>query len=199
MSVIPLLVGLGAAYLHPELLGSEFGQNLIPAMVAQYSSLPMQVLFYGALISAILSTSSGAMLAPVTIIGENILRPYLPGLPDKRLLLLTRLSVLIVAAISYYFASSDQSIAGLVVASLSILLVCIVAPFIFGFFWKGASISGAWAAIIVGGVTWLGCYILNTQLHSTIYGFIASCIAMVVGSLLKPDTEKVEQGIAEIN
>jgi Na+/proline symporter len=128
MSVIPLLVGLGAAYLHPELLGSEFGQNLIPAMVAQYSSLPMQVLFYGALISAILSTSSGAMLAPSTIIGENILRPYLPGLPDKRLLLLTRLSVLIVAAISYYFASSDQSIAGLVVASLSILLVCIVAP-----------------------------------------------------------------------
>ena len=81
----------------------------------------------------------------------------------------------------------------------SALLVCIVAPFICGFFWKGASTFGAWAAIIVGGVTWLGCYILKTELDSTIYGFVASCIAMVGGSLLKPDAEKVEQGIAEIN
>ncbi len=197
LSLIPCVAALGIAYLHPELLGSEFGQNLIPSMVAQYSSLPLQVLFYGALISAILSTSSGAMLAPATIIGENILRPYFSNMTDKKLLLLTRLSVLVVAAISYYFASMDQSIAGLVVASLSILLVCIVAPFIFGMFWKKASIFGAWCAIIVGGVTWLGCYILNTQLDSTIYGFIASCIAMVVGSLLKPDADKLEQGIAE--
>jgi solute:Na+ symporter, SSS family len=147
------------------------------------------VLFYGALISAILSTSSGAMLAPATIIGENILRPYFSNMTDKKLLLLTRGSVIVVAAISYYFASMDQSIAGLVVASLSILLVCIVAPFVFGMFWKKASVFGAWAAIAVGGLTWLSCYIAGTALDSTIYGFIASCAAMVGGSILKPDAE----------
>ncbi len=190
ISAIPAIVGLGAAYLHPELMGSEYGQNLIPSMVAQYSSMPLQVLFYGALISAILSTSSGAMLAPATLIGENILKPYLPDLFDKQLLRLTRFSVLIVAGISYYFASSDESIAGLVVASLSILLVCIVAPFVFGFFWKAASVFGAWCAITLGGVTWLYCYIMGTALDSTIYGFAVSCLAMIIGSLLKPDVSQ---------
>ena len=184
---IPLIIGLGAVNLHPELMNIDGGQSIIPAMVTAYSSIGVQVLFYGALISAILSTSSGAMLAPATIIGENLLKPYLPGITDKRLLLLTRISVVIVAFVSCVFAFNDSDIVGLVVASLSLILVCIFAPFTFGFFWKKASIFGAWAAIIVGGLTWLSCFLLETRIDPTIYGTPASCIAMVIGSLIKPD------------
>jgi SSS family solute:Na+ symporter len=188
--IIPLIIGLAAVQLHPELINIDSGQSLIPAMVSAYSSMPIQVLFYGALISAILSTSSGAMLAPATIIGENLLKPYLPNLTDKHLLLWTRISVVIVAIISCIFAFNDSDIIGLVVASLSLVLVCIFAPFTFGFFWKKASIFGAWSAIIIGGLTWFLCYIFETQIDPTIYGTPASCVAMIAGSLIRPDGSK---------
>jgi SSS family solute:Na+ symporter len=188
--IIPLIIGMGAVHLHPELMNVDSGQGLIPTMVSTYSSIPIQILFYGALISAILSTSSGAMLAPATIIGENLLRPYLPNLTDKRLLLYTRISVVMVAAVSCIFAFKDSDIISLVVASLSLVLVCIFAPFTFGFFWKKASTTGAWLAIIIGGLTWFFCYIFETRIDPTIYGTPASCFAMIAGSLLFPDQTK---------
>lgn len=187
ISSIPLIIGLGAAKLHPELMLVDGGQSIIPAMVTSYSGIGLQVLFYGALISAILSTCSGAMLAPATIIGENLLKPHFKRLTDKRLLLWTRISVVIVAAISCVFAFKDGDIVGLVVASLSLILVCIFAPFTFGFFWKRTSVFGAWCAIIVGGLTWFIGFMLETRIDPTIYGTPISCLALIIGSLLKPD------------
>ncbi len=189
-SAVPMLIGLGAAQLYPELMATDNGQAIIPAMVSQYANIPLQVLFYGALISAILSTSSGAMLAPATIIGENLIKPNLPTLTDKKLLLYTRLSVLLVAAVSCYFAFSDLDIVQLVIASLALLLVCVFAPFTFGLFWKKSSVFGAWSAIIAGGSIWFLCYLFETRIDATIYGTIASCLAMVLGSLLRPGKPK---------
>ncbi len=188
LTSIPMVIALGAETLHPELMGDDHGQNIIPSMVSLYSSLPVQILFYGALISAILSTSSGAMLAPATIIGENLLKPYVKNISDKQLLLWTRLSVIFVAGMSCFFALLDADIVGLVVASLSLVLVCIFAPFTFGLFWKKASVFGAWSAIIVGGITWVVCYLMETQIDATLYGTPASCLAMILGSLARPDT-----------
>jgi Na+/proline symporter len=187
---IPLLIALGASHLHPELMAIDNGQAIIPSMVTQYAGAPLQILFYGALISAILSTSSGAMLAPATIIGENLLKPSKPQWQDKTLLLYTRLSVLLVAGVSCYFALSDIDIVGLMVASMTLMLVCIFAPFTFGLFWKKSSNFGAWAAIFAGGITWLACYLFETSIDATIYGTMASCLAMVLGSLMRPDSTK---------
>lgn len=184
---VPLLIALGGAYLHPELMTVDEGQNIIPSIVSLHAGPIVQVLFYGALISAILSTSSGALLAPSTIIGENLIRPNIPDMTDKKLLLYTRLSVIVVAVISCYFAYSDSDIVALVVASVSLLLVCLFAPLTFGLFWKKSSVSGAWSAIIAGGLTWLCCWIFETTIDATIYGTIASCLAMVIGSFVRPD------------
>jgi len=186
-AAVPMVIALGAAHLHPELMAVDDGQAIIPSMVSQFAGMPLQVLFYGALISAILSTSSGAMLAPATIIGENLIKPNLPNFTDKKLLLYTRLSVILVAGISCYFAFSDLDIVQLVVASLALLLSCVFAPFTFGLFWKKSSVFGAWSAIIAGGTVWLLCYLFETRIDATIYGLIASCSAMVFGSLIRPD------------
>ena len=187
IGAIPLIIGLGASKLHPELMGADHGQNLIPAMVTQYMSLPLQMLFFGALISAILSTSSGAMLSPATIIGENLLKPYIPNITDKQLLLSTRISVIIVAGISCMFAFDDSNIHGLVVSSAVLLMVCLFAPLTFGLYWKKASNLGAWASIIIGGSTWFICDWLETRIDPTIYGTVLSCFAMYFGSLLRPN------------
>jgi Na+/proline symporter len=162
-------------------------QDIVPSVVNKMTGLPVQILFYGAIISAILSTSSGAMLAPATVIGENLIKPYATNLSDKRLLLYTRLSVILVALISCYFALDDSDIVGLVAASLSLILVCLFAPFTFGLLWKKASVAGAWAAMTIGGLTWLFCYIYETRIDPIIYGTAISCLSMIIGSMLYPD------------
>lgn len=192
IGLIPLIIGLGGAKLHPELMGSDHGQNLIPAMVTQYTSLPVQMLFFGALISAILSTSSGAMLSCATIIGENLIKPYWPKISDKQLLLSTRISVIIVAGISCVYAFDDSNIHGLVVASAVLLMVCLFAPLTFGLYWKKASSFGAWTSILAGGIVWFLCDRFETRIDATIYGTVASCIGMVIGSLLRPDHVAME-------
>lgn len=190
IAAVPLLIALGAAHLYPELMAVDYGQAIIPTMVSQYGGIPLQILFYGALISAILSTSSGAMLAPATIIGENLLKPNLPNLTDKKMLLFTRLSVILVALVSCYFAFSDLDIVRLLVASLALLLVCVFAPFTFGLFWKKSSFFGACSAIIAGGSIWFLCYLFETRIDATIYGLMVGCLAMVIISLLRPDRPK---------
>ncbi len=186
---IPLVIALGSVYLHPELIGDDHGQSIILLAVAKFASLPVQVLFYGAMISAIMSTSSGAMLAPATVIGENLLKPNFKSLTDKHILLFTRLSVVLMAAIACYFALGDLNIVSLVVASLSLIMVCILAPFTLGLFWKKSSIVGAWCGVIVGGSVWFVCYLMETLLDPTIIATPMSFIAMFVGSLIVPDKE----------
>ncbi len=183
---IPLIIGLGGVHLYPELMNNA-NQDIVPSVVNRMTSLPVQILFYGAIISAILSTSSGAMLAPATVIGENLIKPYATNLSDKRLLLYTRLSVILVAGISCYFALDDSDIVGLVAASLSLILVCLFAPFTFGLLWKKASVTGAWAAMTVGGLTWLFCFMYETGIDPIIYGTVMSCLSMIIGSMLYPD------------
>ncbi len=188
IGALPLVIGLGAAKLHPELMGDDHGQNLIPAMVAQYTSVPIQMLFFGALISAILSTSSGAMLSPATIIGENLLKPYMPNMSDKRLLLFTRISVILIALVSCIFALSDTNIHGLVVSSAVLVMVCLLAPLSFGLYWRRSSVFGAWMAIVLGFTVWFLSDMFETRVHPTIYGTLASCTGMILGSVLRPDS-----------
>ncbi len=184
---MPLIIGLGGVHLNPDLIIDGDYQNVIPALVNSMMGLPVQIIFYGAIISAILSTCSGAMLAPASVIGENLIKPYASQISDKRLLLYTRLSVVVVALISCYFAYGDSDIVSLIEASLALILACLFAPFTFGMFWKKASVGGTWCSMLIGGVTWFSCFLLDTVLDATIYGFVVSCISMVLGSLFLPD------------
>lgn len=186
IGALPLIIGLGAAQLHPQLMDAEQGQNLIPAMVLQYTSLPVQMLLYGAIISAILSTSSGALLSPATIIGENLIKHYYQDITDAQLLLWTRLSVIFVALLSCFVAIGNTNIHGLVVASTILPMVCLFAPLTFGLYWKKSSVLGTWFSVICGGLAWLICYYLETRIDPTIYGTLLSCAGLIIGSLIIP-------------
>lgn len=191
VSSVPLIIGLGGVYLNPNLITDGDYQNVIPELVSSMMGLPVQIIFYGALISALLSTCSGAMLAPASVIGENLIKPYAPQITDKRLLLYTRLSVVLVAGISCYFAYGDVDIVSLIEASLALILVCLFAPFTFGLFWKKASVGGAWSAMVIGALTWFTCLMLDTTIDATIYGFVMSCVSMVLGSLVFKDKKEI--------
>ncbi len=187
VGIIPLLLGLMGGELHPELLEINEGQNLIPEIVARYAHPGIQILVFGALISAILSTSSGAMLAPATIIGENVIKPLYTGISDAKLLLTTRLSVILVAIIAGGIALLSKNIHDLVILATSISMVSLVAPFTLGLFWSRTSITGAWLGVILGTVSFLTTAITQTTIEPFLIATAISFISVWLGSLAFPD------------
>ncbi|HMQ00689.1 MAG TPA: sodium:solute symporter family protein, partial [Cyclobacteriaceae bacterium] len=63
VAMLPLFISLATRYLYPEQLLTDDAQLVLPAMVLAHTTLPVQILFFGSLLSAIMSTTSAAMLA----------------------------------------------------------------------------------------------------------------------------------------
>jgi Na+/proline symporter len=187
VAMLPLAIALCGKILYPELLkGSEVEkQMLLPKMVLQHSGLGLQILFFGALISAILSTASGAILAPATIIGENIFKSYQKNVSDTELLRVMRWAVIGVTAVSILFALGNDSIYDLVSQSSAISLVSLFVPLMFGLYWKPASAWGALAAMLGGSLVWLIATIMDSEYPPVLFGLTASILGMIGGSVLQ--------------
>lgn len=193
VGLMPIVIAYCGKIMYPELLrgGDETRQMLIPYMVLQHSSLWMQILFFGALLSAIMSTASGAILAPSTVIGENIVKPFYPDLTDKQLLYVMRLSVIFITFVSVFFATLDKSIYELVRQSSELSLVSLFVPLIAGLYWQKASAWGAMAAMLIGLGAWLLTTYFETEYPPIIYGLGASIGGMIVFSLLEKKSNKI--------
>ena len=198
VALVPLFIGLCGKILYPELVEKD-PQMLIPQMVLQHSGLTLQILFLGALLSGILSTSSGAILAPATLIGENIIRPRFKNLTDKQVLLSMRLSVVGVAGLSAALALMRHNIYKLVGQASAISLVCLFVPLMGGVYWKRANHVGAIASMIVGLISWIIPEAYGSEYPSIIYGLLGSIGGMILGSLLTPPIRTPTDAVKVIN
>jgi solute:Na+ symporter, SSS family len=180
--LLPLIIVLTGRYLYPDLEVAD-GQYFLPALVLQHGSLTIQVLFFGALLSAILSTTSGAMLAPATVLGENIIRPRLKHFNDEDILRIIRISVVGVAFFSVLMASWKANIYELVAQSSALSLVSLFVPLTAGFYWKKANAGGAMTSMMAGLGVWLLSEGLATAFPPLLFGLGASVLGMIAGSL----------------
>jgi SSS family transporter len=194
IAMMPLLIAMCGKILYPELLKGDI-QMLLPQVVLKHTGLFMQVMFFGALMSAILSTTSGAMLAPAVVIGENIIRPYYKNLSDAKMLTIMRLSVVGVAFCSTLMAILERNIYELVSQSSALSLVSLFMPLAAGLYWKRASNVGALASIIGGMATWGFCEFMAFDYPSILPGFGVSILGMVIGSLLVPHKLEKEAAV----
>jgi SSS family transporter len=184
--LLPLFIALGAKILYPELYLAD-KQMLLPSMVLQHSNLPIQVLFFGALISAIMSTTSSGLLAPAAIISENLIRPYFgKHLSDRHFLWILRANVILVAAVALIMAYWKSDIYELVAGASILMLVSLFVPLAAGIYWKKSSPTGAYLALFVGMVAYLAAESYLPEQETHLIGLFASGLAMVLGSLFFP-------------
>ncbi len=184
IAFMPLFIGLAGKKLYPELVaeGQDI-QMLIPQMVLQHGNLLVQVLFFGALLSAILSTTSGAILAPATVIGENLVKPFWKDRSDEQTLFIMRLSVVFVTLVSVWVATQSNDIFDLVRQSSSISLVGLFIPLMAGIYWKKTTSIGATASMISGMGVWAYFEFFHHIEFPTIFvGLAAGLMALLVGS-----------------
>lgn len=194
IAAIPLFIALLARQMYPEWLAGEV-QQLLPRLVLAHSPFWLQVLFFGALISAIFSTCSGAILAPASILTENIIKPlWKHRLKDKHFLLLLRLSVVLLAGFGCWMALQRNNIYELVGESSVLGLVTLLVPMYAALYLKKPNAMGAALSMLFGGIVWYYFAYLSTYiLPALIPGFIASFLGMWLGNYInrfnKPGTE----------
>lgn len=172
IGLIPLYLGAAAKLLYPE----TDPQLLIIKLISEQSGIVINVLFFGALISAIMSTTSGAILAPAAILSENIF-PAVFKIKTERKLLFNRISVLIIATISLLMALGKNNIYELVSESSALSLVSLFVPLILALFIKKRSGIAANFSMISGMGIWITALFLETQINPVLYGLSGSITA----------------------
>jgi SSS family solute:Na+ symporter len=191
VAMLPLYISLCTRHLYPEQV-SEDTQLSLPNMVLAHTSMPVQILFFGSLLSAILSTASSAILAPASIFSENLVRPLAGDrFSDKQFLMLTKLSVLLFSAVATVMACIRSNIYELVGESSVLSLVSLFAPLTFGLYWKRSSRVGALISMVAGMLTWIIFEVYESSWPSLVPATIVSVVAMIAGSLIWPDKTKV--------
>lgn len=187
VAMIPLFISLCVRHLYPEFINGD-AQLALPSMVLSHATMPVQILFFGSLLSAIMSTTSSAILAPAAIFSENLIKPLTRHrYSDKELLTITRVSVLGFSIIATVMACVRTNIYELVGESSILSLVSLFAPLVLGLYWKRASSAGALLAMVSGIVTWVLVNQLDLTWPSLVPALLVSILAMIGGSLVWKD------------
>jgi SSS family solute:Na+ symporter len=193
IAMLPLFISLCIKHLYPEQI-LEDSQLALPLMVMSHTALPIQILFFGSLLSAIMSTTSSAILAPAAICAENVAKPLSKHkFSDKHLLWITRLSVLLFSALATIMACMRSNIYELVGESSILSLVSLFVPLTMGLYWKRSSSTGAALSMVIGILTWIIFEVYETEWPSLIPATLASFVGMVGGSLIWPKKTKVHE------
>jgi Na+/proline symporter len=190
IAMLPLFISLCIKQLYPEQIAGDT-QLALPNMVLLHMSMPVQILFFGSLLSAIMSTTSSAILAPASILSENFVKPLTRHrVSDRQLLFITRVGVLIFSALATVMATLRTNIYELVGESSILSLVSLFAPLVFGLYWKRSSSGGALLSMVLGMLTWIIFEFYDTGWPALVPATLVSIAAMVAGSVIWPKKEK---------
>ncbi|MDD2693314.1 MAG: sodium:solute symporter family protein [Candidatus Gracilibacteria bacterium] len=191
---VPIMLGYAAYMVAPELLGTEDTQRILPTLILEKTPLLMQVMFFGALLSAIMSTASGTLLAPSALFAENIMKPFLPNITRPKLLLLTRLSVfgtflIIMSFVAYKYAHNEARIFDMVESAYKITLAGAFVPLVFGIYKKKVHTINALLSMLVGVGTWISVeFFLEREmifgLEPHFFAFLISIPAFFAGDMI---------------
>jgi SSS family transporter len=181
VSALVIMPGESAALL------ADDPQKVLPALVMTQMPLVMQVLFFGALLSAIKSCASATMLAPSVTFVENIWHQFVPKRSEKSELITMRVTVLVfsLCVLMYAIRYRERSIYEMVSAAYQVTLVGSFVPLVFGLYWQRASSQGAIASIVLGMACWLGLIALGLDevFPAQLAGVLGALVGMVAGSL----------------
>jgi SSS family solute:Na+ symporter len=187
---IPMFLAYSAMLIDPKMVSAYIekdSQLILPSLILS-PIVPVfaQIMFFGALLSAIKSCASATLLAPSVSFSENILRPFFPGIGDKQFLALMRVVLVCFTVVVTYFAmSTEASIYKMVENAYKVTLVGAFVPLVCGLYWRRSTNLGATLAIIFGLTVWIGFETFKPDgvMPPQLAGLVASFTGMIVGSL----------------
>jgi Na+/proline symporter len=187
---VPLFLAYAATLIDPAMVAGLLktdSQLILPTLILNHLPLYAQVIFFGALLSVIMSTASGTLLAPSVTISENILKGMVGEMSDTQFLWMTRgVVVCFTLVVTGYALHTDATIHKMVENAYKVTLVAAFIPLVFGLYWKRATTQGATCAMVAGLATWITLEIISPAglWPPQLAGLLAAFTGMLVGSLL---------------
>jgi SSS family transporter len=188
---VPIFIAYSASLIDAKLVSELIDkdhQMILPALILNHTPLFAQIMFFGALLSAVMSTASGTLLAPSVTFTENILKKLLRSdLSDHQFLWTMRAVVAVFAvAVTVFSLNSESTIYQMVVGAYKVTLVAAFIPLLAGLYWPRATRQGGLAAVVGGLVTWIALELGSPDalVPPQLAGLIASVTGMVLGSVL---------------
>lgn len=186
---VPMFLVVSAMIIMPDkalLLMKDDPQKVLPTLVMEHMPFAMQVLFFGALLSAIKSCASATLLAPSVTFTENIWRQFYPHSSDQQELKAMRVTVLVFSVLVLIYATAMQgsSIYEMVSGAYQVTLVGAFIPLVFGLYWPRATTQGAVFSIVSGLGVWLLLMLTpaGAEFPAQLAGVLASLAGMLIGS-----------------
>jgi solute:Na+ symporter, SSS family len=187
---VPLYLAYSATLINPGLVNQYLDtdpQMILPMLILNHAPIFAQVMFFGALLSAIKSCASATLLAPSVTFAENIVRGFFKHLSDQDLLKIMRITVLCFTVVVTFFAINSQlSIFKMVESAYKVTLVAAFVPLAFGVYWSRANSLGGLLSVVFGLTMWISCEILapNAIMPPQLAGLCASILGMLIGGLV---------------
>jgi Na+/proline symporter len=187
---IPMFLAYSASLIDPKMVAANLEKDtqlILPNLILS-PIVPVfaQIMFFGALLSAIKSCASATLLAPSVSFSENILKGFVPRISDRNFLKLNRVVIVCFTVLVTYFAlSTEASIYKMVENAYKVTLVGAFVPLVCGLYWKRATNLGGMLAIVAGLVVWLAFEMFRPDgvMPPQLAGLLASFGGMIVGSL----------------
>ena len=189
---IPMYLAYSASLIDPAMVAGAMKEGgdtqlILPNLIlSPIVPIFAQIMFFGALLSAIKSCASATLLAPSVSFSENILRPFFPHLSDRRFLQLMRIVLVVFTVLVTYVAmSTEASIYKMVENAYKVTLVGAFVPLVCGLYWKRATNLGGMLAVLSGLAVWIAMenYSPNGVMPPQLAGLVAAFGGMVAGSL----------------
>jgi SSS family transporter len=190
---VPIFIAYAALVIDPgyaKLFGNEDAreiQRILPNLILERTPMWAQVLFFGALLSAILSTASGALMAPTALFTENVIRPFAGGMSDRQFMLLLRTVLVTFTLAALLFALNSRStMYEMVQNAYKVTLVSCIVPLAAGIYWKRATNVGAMLSVVFGLVSWgiAEMVAADATVPPQLVGLAFSIFGMALGSLV---------------
>ena len=184
-----LVVGLGvvAFNTYPDLASPD---SAIPQMVMDYMPPVFKGICLAAIIALIMSTADSLLLIAGTTVSWDYIRVIRPETADKKLLRISRVTIMVAGVLSVLFALSKIPLFDINALSLAVFVSGLFVPIMAALFYKKATSAGAVAASITGIVVVLGLYGMqlglgiNMPLQPIIIGLSLSAAMFVLVSQL---------------
>ncbi len=150
LGLIPVLLGLAAPILLPN--SAKTGTLALLAKVFLHPAMSLVMVL--TIMSAVLSTIDSAILAPATVLAQNLLKRT-SALREADELKLNRVAVLVIGLTSLAVAYAGESAYGLLESGYELGMVSLMAPLALGLWLKKRSNVGILASMVFGTSVWL--------------------------------------------
>jgi len=145
-----VFIGMSAKVLYPEISA----EGAFPQVITGVLSSGLSGLVLAAVIAALMSSADTCLLSQSVILTEDIVKRAHPALDERKTILLTRLSLIVLGLVALGLAVTLKTVYESLLFAYTIFTCGLVVPVVAGFYKERLKVTpeGALVALIGGGI-----------------------------------------------